>query len=100
VTLAIPDPYITYYGKKVVEEQVRAPQHDRKGVNFFITFVDGHVKDVLAERFAAIEEIRQESSDVSACCCCGSPSCILQSIILAFPILEATRRLAYSGDVR
>jgi hypothetical protein len=27
--------------------------------HFFITFVDGHVKDVLAERFAAIEEIRQ-----------------------------------------
>ena len=49
----------TPYGKKVVEEQVRAPQHDRKGVDFFITFVDGHVKDVLAERFAAIEEIRQ-----------------------------------------
>jgi hypothetical protein len=41
----------TPYGKKVVEEQVRAEKHDRKGVNFFITFVDGHVKDVLAERF-------------------------------------------------
>ena len=49
----------TPYGKKVVEEQVRAEKHDRKGVNFFITFVDGHVKDVLAERFIYVIYIDQ-----------------------------------------
>ena len=47
----------TPYGKAVRQEGV--PQHDKKGCNFFITFVGGHVKDVLSERFAAIEEIRQ-----------------------------------------
>jgi hypothetical protein len=47
----------TPYGKAVRQEGV--PQHDKKGCNFFITFVDGHVKDELSKRFVDIEEIRQ-----------------------------------------
>jgi len=47
----------TPYGKAVRQEGVA--QHDRKGTNFFITFTDGHVKDVLSERFVDIEEIKQ-----------------------------------------
>jgi hypothetical protein len=35
----------TPYGKKVIDEQVRPEIHDRKGVNFFITFTEGHVKE-------------------------------------------------------
>ena len=47
----------TPYGKAVRQEGV--PQHDKKGTNFFITFVGGHVKDILSERFVDIDEIRQ-----------------------------------------
>lgn len=49
----------TPYGKKVIDEQVRPEIHDRKGVNFFITFTEGHVKEELSKRFPDIEEIRQ-----------------------------------------
>ena len=45
----------TPYGKAVREVGVAI--HDKKGTNFFLTFVDGHVKDELAKRLAEIEEI-------------------------------------------
>jgi hypothetical protein len=47
----------TPYGRSIRE--VGVPEKDKKGYNFFMTFVDGHVKDELAKRLADIEEIKQ-----------------------------------------
>ena len=47
----------TPYGREARE--VGVPEYTKKGYNFFMTFVDGHVKDELAKRLADIEEIKQ-----------------------------------------
>ena len=47
----------TPYGRP--EREVGVALHDKKGTNFFITFTEGHVKEILSKRMAEIEEFKQ-----------------------------------------
>lgn len=47
----------TPYGRP--EREVGVPLMEKKGHNFFMTFTEGHVKEILAERLADIEEFKQ-----------------------------------------